>query len=115
MSTSECVKCEFTDLMLGEYGNWERVSSSIPSIRLNDVVAVDWFFDPVPENSWDGAHEQGHEGDIYMVFKYKDHYFRVSGTSSSYGDLYWSGTIKEVFPTKVVKTVYEYSEEKPSE
>lgn len=108
---SECVKCEFTDLMLGEYGSWGQVSDCVSGgLRIDGVEAVDWFFDPVPEGSWDGCHEQGHEGDVYMVFKFKDTHFRVTGTSSSYGDMHWSGAVKEVVPTKVVRTVYEYAE-----
>lgn len=109
---SECIRCEFTDLMLGEYRTWERVGHNISNLRVEGVQAIDWFFDPTPENSWDGAHEQGHEGDVFMVFKYKERFFRVQGKSNSYGDLYWDGGLKEVFPTKVVKTVYEYSEKK---
>lgn len=108
---SGCLKCEFTDLMLNQFESWDRVSNVVSGgLGTMDVEAVDWFFDPVPENSWDGAHDQGHEGSVYMVFKYKDTFFRVTGRSNSYGDLYWSGTIKQVVPSKVVRTVYEYKE-----
>ena len=107
-----CIRCEITDLLLDDYGSWDRVSDCISALHVDGVDVVDWFFDPTPEHSWDGAHEQGHEGAVYMVFKYKDRHIRVSGTSDSYGTLYWSGTVKEVYPTKVLKTVYEYSETK---
>lgn len=110
MSTSECVRCEFTDLVLAEYSSWSRVADYIGRLDVDGVQAVDWFFDPVPEGSWDGCHDQGHEGSVFMVFKFKDRHFRVTGTSNSYGSMYWSGVVKEVVPTKVVRTVYEYAE-----
>jgi hypothetical protein len=101
--------------MLNKHGSWESVSYDVSigrSLGLSEVEVVDYFFDPVPDNSWDGAHEQGHEGDVYMVFKYQDRFFRVSGHSNSYGSLYWDHGIKEVYPKRVEKIVYEYTFEK---
>lgn len=109
------MRCKFTDLMLNKYSDWNAVQRRL-EYNSQDIVdgvqAVDWFFDPTPDNSWDDCHDQGHEGVVYMVFKFENRFWKVKGKSDSYGTTYWGAGVTEVFPNRVVKTIYEYTEKK---
>lgn len=114
---SNCKRCNFQDYMRETHGDWDNVHyyvENYPSKQFGDYVLVDSFFDPVPGEGrgyyGDNCHEQGHEGDVWMVFKDPDGlYFKVWGTSNSYGSCTWHG-VKEVVGKVVEKVVYEFKE-----
>lgn len=113
---SECARCNFTDYMQEEHGDWDNVKYSIDEhkkVSFGFYEVVESFFDPVPEYGGyygDGCHEQGHSEEVYMIFKGPgDVFFKVYGTSSSYGACYWTG-VKEVVGKVVEKVVYEFKE-----
>jgi hypothetical protein len=94
---------------------WEGVEDAITHGRreFGDFTVIDWFFDPIPDEYY-GEFSQGHEGRLFVVFMHntEDRFFRKEGTGDSYGRHYWNGSVKEVFPKRVEKVVYEYTFEK---
>jgi len=112
-----CARCEFTDYMQAEHGDWENVAyyvSEHKQSQFGNYEVVDWFHDPTPVDGrgyyGENCHPQGHEGEVWMVFKTDDgRFFKVYGTSDSYGNCRWMGT-KEVVGKVVQKVVYEFKE-----
>jgi hypothetical protein len=110
-----CARCDFTDYMQEEHGDWDNVSYSVKEYNqtvFGEYRVVESFFDPVPGDGYygDGCHEQGHSEDVYMIFKGPgDVFLKVWGNSSSYGSCYWHG-VKEVVGKVVEKVVYEFKE-----
>lgn len=114
---SECGKCHFVDYMQEVHGDWESVAYNIrehSEVIFGQYELVDSFFDPVPEGGGyygDGCHAQGHTEDVWMVFKSDaGNFYKVFGTSSSYGTCYWSA-VKTVVGKVVEKVVYEFKEQ----
>lgn len=110
----ECAKCDFVDYMSEGYGDWASIEYDAESRKVTEfgrVELVDSFFDPIVGGGYygEGCHDQGHQGDVYMVFKDGDKFFKVSGTSNSYADCVWH-SVKEVVGKIVQKTVYEFKE-----
>ena len=109
---SECLKCALYEVVGTK--TWEAIEKQISqgSREFNGFEVVDWFFDPAdPEYSYyDAGFPQGHEGVLYIIFTKEDRHFRKTGRGDSYGHHYWDGPVTEVFPKKVMKTVYEYEE-----
>lgn len=114
MSMSECLRCAVYDVADVE-GGWDKLERRINAGQRNfgEFTVIDWFFDPMPDHYY-GEFSQGHEGDLFVVLKHngQERFFRKTGTGDSYGDHYWTGSVKEVFPKKVEKVVYEYTFEK---
>lgn len=55
-----------------------------------------------------GSHEPEDYLFMQYIFKYKDKYFSIIKNEDSYGDSGWdTGSLKEVFPKEVTKTIYE--------
>lgn len=111
-----CARCTFQDYMREAHGDWENVAYHIEhynKVEFGEYDLVDSFFDPVPEGVGyygESCHEQGHRGDVYMIFKTPDEKFmKVWGNSSSYGACYWHG-VKEAVGKVVEKVVYEFKE-----
>lgn len=111
-STNKCLNCDVHDL--GNTDGWDDVESAIKGGTrvFGEFTVIDWFFDPSPYDDSYYEFPQGHEGILYIIFHHEgeDRYFRKSGEGDSYGNHKWDGNVKEVYPTKVVKTVYEYTE-----
>lgn len=110
---SECMKCELTDV-IDNHGGWDAAEDSIDrgSRVIDGFEVIDFFFDPVSDDNYYGEFSQGHEGKLYMVLKKGDRFFRKEGRGDSYGHHYWTGNLKEVYPKRVERVVYEYTFEK---
>lgn len=110
---SECLKCDVNEIGNTTHG-WNVVEDAINrgTRNFNEFTVVDWFFDPMPDDYY-GEFSQGHEGDLYMVFKNNstERHFRKTGTGDSYCNHVWAGPVTEVFPKRVEKIVYEYTYE----
>lgn len=114
MFTSECLRCAMYD-MADTQGGWDAIEGSIDRghKEFGDFTVIDWFFDPMPGDYF-GEFSQGHEGDLFIIFKSNTHdrFFRKEGSGDSYGRHYWNGSVREVFPKRVEKVVYEYTFDK---
>ena len=114
MFMNDCIRCSVYD-MADSHGGWDAVENSINrgNREFGDFAVIDWFFDPIPDDYY-GEFSQGHEGELFIILKHKteNRFFRKEGVGSSYGDHYWTGSVKEVFPKRIEKVVYEYTFEK---
>jgi hypothetical protein len=109
---SDCMKCALSDV-IDAHGGWDSAERSIVrgSRNIDGFEVIDYFFDPMPDDYY-GEFSQGHEGNLYMVFKRDERFFRKEGKGDSYGTHYWTGNLKEAFPKRVERIVYEYTFEK---
>lgn len=108
--SENCLKCGVHDLG-NTHSSWQGVEDAVGrGVRtFNEFEIIDWFFDPMPDDGYYGEFSQGHEGDLYMVFRSADRHFRKTGKGDSYGNHTWDGNVTEVFPKRVEKIVYEYT------
>lgn len=111
-TTNDCLRCKVYDLADGASQGWDGIEAAINrGIReFSEFAVIDWFFDPMPDDYY-GEFSQGHEGDLYIVLKHNgsERFFRKSGRGDSYSNHFWTGEIREVFPKKIERVVYEYS------
>lgn len=59
------------------------------------------FYDGLP---------QGTEFTTYIIFEWNGHYFKITGTGDSYGDIDWNSDLRVVFPKKEIRLVFEDNE-----
>lgn len=115
--SESCLKCAIHDLGNASLG-WQGIEDAVirGTRNFNEFTLIDWDFDELPDDTYYAEFSQGHEGDIYMVFKHNgtERHFRKTGTGDSYGNHTWDGPVHEVFPKRVEKIVYEYTYDKES-
>lgn len=64
-----------------------------------------------PDGGWyESNHEQGHEGQIFIVFEVNGKFWRKDGTTDSYARRSWNGKFREVKRGEVKVTKYEWTE-----
>lgn len=64
-----------------------------------------------PDGGWyESNHEQGHEGQIFIVFEVNGKFWRKDGTTDSYANRSWDGKFREVKRGEVKVTKYEWTE-----
>ena len=109
---SECMRCELSDIVDND-GGWDSIERKIKQgyRGFSDFNVIDFFFDPMPDDYY-GEFSQGHEGELYIVFEKEGRFFRKEGRGDTYGTHYWTGSLKEAFPKRVERVVYEYTYEK---
>lgn len=107
---SELTQNEVEDLIL-KSGSWESwangYSESYKGIR---VVERDLDEGDDRDSWYESPHEQGHEGNCYMVFEVDERYWRKTGVTDSYARRNWDGKFREVSKGEVIVTKYEWSE-----
>lgn len=106
------VRDELEDIII-DLGGFEAVANSGyygPKLP-NDVRIVEKHLDEGRDDDyWDSPHEQGHEGVCFIVFEYRDRYFRKTGTTDSYANRNWNGKFREVKKGEVQVVSYEWTE-----
>lgn len=63
-----------------------------------------------PDGWYESNHEQGHEGQIFIVFEVNGKFWRKDGTTDSYANRSWDGKFREVKRGEVKITKYEWTE-----
>lgn len=97
-----------------EAGGWEAVANpGYYGRRLNSAVeVVETNLDEGDPDGYEGwgesAHQQGHEGECFIVLKYNDRYFRKTGSTDSYATRSWNGKFREVTRGEVEVVKYEW-------
>lgn len=119
MSTSDLegflVRDELEDIII-EHGGFENVAEGgYWGAKLPDTIRIVERDldegDPDGYGGWgESAHQQGHEGVCFVVFEYKNRFFRKSGTTDSYARRNWGGKFREVKKGEVAVVKYEWIE-----
>lgn len=86
-----------------ESGKWKKLEKA--SIGEDIPIEGVGFVTKVYEDL--DYHEGAYESDVEMVFQVNKYaFYRVDGTSDSYGTMTWEDGVIEVFPAQVTQTVY---------
>jgi hypothetical protein len=104
---SEMTQNEVEDLILS-FGSWESWASAY--VGHHNVAVVERELDEGDDDRYDSAHEQGHEGACYIVFKVDGRFWRKTGATDSYANRNWNGKFREVSKGEVLVTKYEWRE-----
>lgn len=75
-----------------------NIADSKTSYNSGDIDYDHHFYDGLP---------QGSEFTTYIVFEWNGHYFKITGTGDSYGEVDWNGDLRVVFPKKEIRLIFE--------
>lgn len=107
---SELTQNEVEDLILSK-GGWEYWAET-PYTNQTEIRVVERELDEGDDrDSWyESPHEQGHEGNCYIVFEVDGRYWRKTGETDSYANRQWVGKFREVAKGEILVTKYEWSD-----
>lgn len=92
-------------------GGWERFTYYDDALGTQIKVVERELDEGDPEGRYyDSNHEQGHEGEIFIVFEVNGKFWRKEGTTDSYAKRSWDGKFREVQRGEVKVTKYEWTE-----
>ncbi len=114
--TSRCPSCRQTvptdhaviinKQIEARWDSWERIAKLVLNTTFN-VQGVGDVTLRQRETNWDASYGEGEYSPISLVVQIGERYFRKYGTTDSYSEQKWEGTMIEVFPRQEILTRYE--------